>query len=117
MNRHGFDFSPGEKTKVVLLKCLEDYSVGEICVFIWRSVRNAGSYYLTQNISRARASNTVIGSIERQYEKTKANEWPMEGFSRNNHLPQSVLSRVIFNQILGTDDGCFKQKLSDLMPH
>lgn len=117
LDRHGFPFSPGEKTKVVILKCLQDYSVGETCVFIWRSVRDSASFYLRENISKIYAANAVIGNIERQYEKTKANDWVMDGFKRNNYLPQSVISRVIFNQILGTDDGGFKQKLSDLMPY
>jgi len=117
LDRHGFPFSPGEKTKVVLLKCLQDYSVGETCVFIWRSVRDSASFYLRENISKIYAANAVIGNIERQYEKTKANDWVVDGFKRNNYLLQSVISRVIFNQILETDDGGFKQKLSDLMPH
>jgi len=117
LNSHGFHFVPGEKTTIVLLKCLEDYSVGEVYLFIWKSVLNSSSYYLKENISRKHAANAVIGNIERQYERAIANEWEINGFRRNYHLPQSVLSRVIFNQILGTDDGCFKQKLSDLIPH
>jgi len=117
LNSHGFHFVPGEKTAIVLSKCLEDYSVGEVYLFIWKSILNSSSYYLKENISRKHAANAVIGNIERQYERAIANKWKINGFRRNYHLPQSVLSRVIFNQILGTDDGCFKHKLSDLIPH
>ncbi|MGP9797445.1 hypothetical protein ACT3UJ_08810 [Halomonas sp. 86] len=43
-----------------------------------------------------------------------ANEWEVKPFGRNYNLPQSSLSRVIFNMILGTDDGGFDYRLADV---
>lgn len=47
-------------------------------------------------------------------ERALANEWEVKPFGRNYNLPQSSLSRVIFNMILGTDDGGFDCRLADV---
>lgn len=54
-------------------------------------------------------------SISRSLEQALAYDWDVKAFSRNYDLPQSSLSYVIFNIILGKDDCGFKQPLHELL--
>jgi len=115
LEEHQFDFSPGEKTQHTLRQCLESFSVAQIYNFIWRAARDAAAYYMRSHVSKRQAANTVVRSISRSLEQALANDWDVKAFSRNYDLPQSSLSRIIFNTLLGTDDGGFKQPLHELL--
>lgn len=108
-------FSPGEKTQHILRQCLESFSVAQIYNFIWRAARDAAAYYMRSNVSKKQAANTVVRSISRSLEQALAHDWDVKAFSRNYDLPQSSLSHIIFNILLGSDDGGFKQPLHELL--
>lgn len=112
---HQLSLVPGEKTKQVLSTCLERFSVAQIYNFIWRAVTNAAAYYMRSNIPRRQAANSVVGAISRYMEQALANEWDVKAFKRNYNLPQSMLSHVVFNIILNTDDGGFSETLEKLL--
>ncbi len=83
--------------------------------FIWRAVRDAAAYYMRSYVSKKQAANMVVRSItSRSLEQALAHDWDVKAFSRNYDLPQSSLSRIIFNTLLGTDDGGFNQPLHEL---
>lgn len=65
-------------------------------------------------ISKRQAANSVVGNITRSMESALANEWDVKPYHRNYNLPQSSLSRVIFNMILGTDDGGLDYRFADV---
>ncbi len=46
MDEHKLPFTPGEKTRLVLAKALEEYSVAQIYGFIWSAVNNTAAYYM-----------------------------------------------------------------------
>lgn len=115
LEEHQFDFSPGEKTQHTLMQCLESFSVAQIYNFIWRAARDAAAYYMRSHVSKKQAANTVVRSISRSLEQALAHDWDVKAFSRNYDLPQSSLSRIIFNTLLGTGDGGFKQPLHELL--
>ena len=115
LSDHRFELHAGEKTLQVLDTALRDYSVGQVYNFIWRATKDAAAYYQRGNVSKRRAANTVVSNIQRSWERAKANNWNVTSFSRNYELPQSQLSRVLFNVVLGTDDAGFDKKLSDLI--
>jgi len=115
LEEHQFDFSPGEKTQHTLRQCLESFSVAQTYNFIWRAVRDAAAYYMRSYVSKRQAANTVVRSISRSLEQALANDWDVKAFSRNYDLPQSSLSHIIFNVMLGTDDGGFKLPLHELL--
>ena len=115
LEEHNLSFQPGEKTKVLFTQLLESYSVSQIYIFIWRACKDAAAYYMKGGISKKQAANSVVGSIQRQYERAIGNNWTIGSFKRNYKLPQSILSQVVFNFMLRTDDGGFNQKISSFM--
>lgn len=112
---HQLHLSPGEKTQQVLSQCLEKFSVAQTYNFIWRAARDAAAYYMRSSISKRQAANSVVRAISRNMEQSLANDWDVKPFKRNYNLPQSSLSRIIFNTVLGTDDGGFIHPLSELV--
>src|SRR5690554_5583901 len=115
LEEHQLYFSPGEKTQHTLRQCLESFSVAQTYNFIWRAARDAAAYYMRSYVSKRQAANTVVRSISRSLEQALANDWDVKAFNRNYDLPQSSLSHIIFNVLLGTDDGGFKQPLHELV--
>ena len=111
---HQLQYSPGEKTFLVLNKGLEIYSVAQMCNFIWRAAKDAAAFYVRNRVSKDHAAKTVVGSIERQIERALSNGWNVTGYRRNYDHPQSVLSRVLYNTVLKTDDGGFCKTISNL---
>jgi hypothetical protein len=65
-------------------------------------------------VVKRQAANSVVGNISKNMEKALANRWEVMPFKRNYKLPQSTISQLLFNTVLGTDDGGFHYKLSDL---
>ncbi len=115
LENHRLRISPGQKTRLVLNECLEHFSVAQVYNFIWRAVKDAAAYYMRENVGRGQAANSVVGNISRSRERALANGWEIKPFRRNYNLPQSSLSRLLFNVILGTDDGGFKYPLHALL--
>lgn len=112
---HRLYFSPGTKTTLTLDKCLDHYSVSQVYNFIWRAGKDAAAYYMRSPASKRRAANSVVGNIARSYERSRANDWEVKSFRRNYNLPQSTLSRIVFNTMLSTDDGGFERPLHELV--
>lgn len=104
----------GEMTHHVLRKALEEYSLGQVYRIIWQAARNASDYLVRNRPPKQQAANTIPGAIESYLERAKANQWEVTPFRRNYALGQSVLSRVLFNSVLGTDDGGFHIPLRTL---
>lgn len=109
MEEHKLPFSPGDKTKLVLTRALEEYSVAQVYGFIWTAVSNTAAYYMrTQgSISKKQAANAVVGNIERNFERAYTQNWDVKAYRRDHNLPQSIISRLLFNVLLHTDDGGF----------
>lgn len=114
LSEHQLQYSPGEKTFLMLNKGLESYSVSQMCNFIWRAAKDAAAFYVRNRVSKDHAAKTVVGNIERQIERASANDWDVAAYKRNYDHPQSVLSRTLFNTVLKTDDGGFTKKISSL---
>lgn len=115
LEEHQLSFSPGEKTLQAISACLDIFSVAQVYNFIWRAARDAAAYYMRSSISKRQAANSVVRSISRSLEQSLAHDWDVKPFSRNRNLPQSSLSRIIFDALLGADDGGFNIQLYDLL--
>ena len=115
LDRHDLYISPGEKTKEVLNLCLEKLSVAQVYNFIWRAARDAAAYYMRSSISKGQAANSAIGNMRRSLEQSQAEGWDVKPFSRNHNMPQSLLSVIVFNMMLDTEDGGFNQPLHELI--
>ncbi|MCO7233951.1 MULTISPECIES: hypothetical protein [unclassified Cobetia] len=115
LERRGFPERDGEKTLSTLADALCHFSLSQVFWIITNQIRHVSDKY-RQGLSQGRphASNQVISGIARYIERALANEWDVTHFKRDYELPQSVLSRVVFNHILKTDDGGFHTNLREL---
>lgn len=112
MAEYRFNFSPGEKTKLLFKTALEKFSVSQIYNLIWSATKNAAAYYMKEGIAKQRAANSVVGAFERLFERAVAEGWELQDFNRISKLPQSVVSKIIYNKILGENDAGFHFPLS-----
>ena len=112
---HQLHFSPGDKTQLVLSQCLRYFSVAQTYNLVWRAVKDSAAYYMRGSVRKLQAANSVVGNINRNMEKALANGWEITPFKRNYKIPQSAISQLLFNTVLGTDDGGFHYKLSELL--
>lgn len=110
-------FSLGDKTQQVFSQCIEIFSVAQIYTLIEQATRDAAANYMRRLITKEQAANAVMMAISRSFEQSLANVPKVESSTRSNKRPQSLLSRMIFNIALGTDDGGFKQPLPELIQH
>ncbi|ELA9072759.1 TPA: hypothetical protein GRI54_18885 [Vibrio parahaemolyticus] len=115
LTEHQLNFSPGKKTHLVIRECLKYFSVSQIYNLIWRAVKDSIAYYMRCSIGKYQAANSVVGNISKNMERALANGWEISPFRRNYKMPQSSISRLLFNTILGTDDGGFDYPLYQLL--
>lgn len=100
LNEHNLNLTPGEKTLLVFRNVLEEYSVGQAYNMIWRAGKDAAAFYMRGGVSKAHASNTVVGAIQRNAERAKAEGWETKAYRRDRRCPESITSQVLFNTAL-----------------
>ena len=113
MSEHGFSFNPGEKTLLVLNNLLEEFSVSQAYNLIWRAAKDAAAFYIREHVSKEHAANTVVGSIQRQFERARAEGWKIKPYGRDRRCPQSMVSQVLFNTALPLGDDGFNKPPKD----
>ncbi len=114
LSEHQLVLKPGEKTLEMLNHLLERYSVSQIYSFIWRASKDAAAFYVREQVTKLHAANTVVGSIQRMAEKAEAEGWEVKGYRRNFHLPQSLMSEVLYNAVLKIGSAGFETKPIEL---
>ena len=86
---------------------------------IYGSITQTSDYILQNNGTfKSRNESYIAGvlynKIENYFERALANNWSLKPYNRDFNLPQSSLSRLLFNTILKTDDGGFSQNIYEL---
>lgn len=107
LTERGLPFRVGEKTEHVLTMAMQNYSIGQVFAIIWRAARSASDYLVRSGCPKRQAANVVPGAMESFMQRALGNGWSVDPFKRPGKQSQSVLSRVVFNQILGLPDGAF----------
>lgn len=115
LNEHNLPFKPGEKTRLILEKGLQHFSVSQMYAIIWSTGNKAAAYYMRGNVPKQQAANSMVSRMESHIDRALAENWEVKPYGRLFDLPQSVLSRLVFNSLLGTSDGGFKLKLNELL--
>lgn len=115
LSEHGLEFNPGEKTELIIYNALNNFSVSQIYNFIWRAAKDAAAFYLRAATNKKHAANTIVSNIEKQVDRALANNWNVTPYKRNYAMPQSAVSRTLFNMLLLTDDGGFSQQIKKII--
>ncbi|QHE63943.1 hypothetical protein FHE72_23415 (plasmid) [Rossellomorea vietnamensis] len=100
LNKVGYPFSPGEKTVAVFEELLNHFSVAQIYGIIYKSIANATKYEKETNINKKHAANLVVNNCERYGEKAIAENWRITNYRRDFNLPETIISKVLFDRIL-----------------
>jgi hypothetical protein len=108
-SEHGFSFNPGEKTELVFKNLLEDYSVSQAYNLVWRAVKDAAAFYMRERVSKKHAANTVVGSIQRQLDRARAEGWEIKKYRRDRRCPQSMISQVLYDTVLQIGEDGFNR--------
>ena len=104
--KYNLHFKIGEKTEIIFKNALKVYSVSEIISLLWSAFKSALAKTQTGNISRSQAALSVIPNFERLLLRASEDKWKITKYSRLNSIPQSILSNIVFNYVLGSyDDG------------
>ncbi|WP_179085393.1 hypothetical protein [Paenibacillus peoriae] len=101
LEKVGFPFSVGEKTIAVIDDLLNYFSTGQIQSLIYRAIGDAARYYQENKITKQHAANIVISSMQRMGERAISSNWSLNAFKRNYDLPQTAISQVTYDRILG----------------
>jgi len=104
----------GDKTISSIEDALNNYSVSQLYNFIWRAVKNSAAFYQKERISKKHAVNTIAGNISRSNEKSIAECWDVKGYGRDYNYPQTIISEVFFNIIIGIGDKGFSSVRSKI---
>lgn len=110
--RHRLPFDLGEKTEQLLMTILNSYNVCEIIGLLWSSLKSQLARLQAGNISSEQAAASVIPNLERLIIRAKVENWQLTQFNRPIYLPQSKLSRIIFEQILPVPSDGFNFSLN-----
>jgi hypothetical protein len=102
---YGLEFTAGEKTQEILRNLLFDFSVAQIYLFIYRSVKDAAAFYQSSACSgRKHASNTIPGKIKQTADNYRTNRWEVKSFHRDSRAPRSAISQVFFDTVLQLEE-------------
>ena len=104
----------GAKTNGMLLACLEDLPVSDMHYIIYKAVENAAAYRQKPNITHTHASNSIVGGIERIFDKINSGAWHGTKAFRNASEPQSAISRMCFDYVFREEDCGFHSTLDEL---
>lgn len=104
--KYNFPIQVGLKAQHLFKTSLNEYNVGQLISLLWSSVKRALAMTQTGNFNRARAAGTIIPHFERLLVRAKEEQWSLIQYHRLYDIPQSRLSRIIFNDMLQiSDDG------------
>lgn len=100
MEKVGYDFNPGKKTKLVFEKLVENFSTAQIYNIIYSSLKNSTVQYQSKKITKKHAQNLVITSCELRGERAIASSWDIMGYRRDWDLQSTMLGNILFNSIM-----------------
>lgn len=104
----------GSKTNSMLRTCLEDLPVSDMHYIIYKAVESAAAYMQKPNITHTHASNSIVGGIERVFDKVNSGAWRGAKAFRNASEPQSAISRMCFDYVFKEEDCGFHHTLDEL---
>lgn len=104
LKRHGFDFTPGQRTEEVFRHALRWYSIGQMYYFIWRAARDSAAYAARERVTAKQAANSAITRISGDVDRAYAQGWDVSVFRRDSRLPQSTISHILFSRALQLED-------------
>lgn len=119
VEKRSLSITLSDRSELLIKKMLIKFPVNIIWGIIFSSIKNTSDYILqNKGTFKSRNESYIAGvlynKIENYFERALANNWSLKPYNRDFNLPQSSLSRLLFNTILKTDDGGFSQNIYEL---
>ncbi|MDO9215610.1 MAG: hypothetical protein Q7U23_17470 [Methylococcales bacterium] len=111
--REFYDFCAGERMfpsvdeKIVtamLRNLLEDFSTGQCLRIIYSGAQYAADFMVKKTATPSQAASYMVGVCQRWADKARAENWVVTAFRRNFNCPRSMLSYVLYDFVLKTDE-------------
>ncbi|HLX52950.1 MAG TPA: hypothetical protein VKR58_03365 [Aquella sp.] len=120
LKRRSIVTNVSERAHSLFKKLLDSFSVNIIWGIIYSSIKSTSDYILKhkgtyKSRNESYLATVLYNKIESFAERALINNWDLTAFKRDFDLPQSSISRLVFNTILKTDDGGFTQKINSLL--
>lgn len=87
-----FPQPPSDKALAVIRDLLSEYSVGQVCHIVWRSMQYATHQHARGFMNKEHAVNYLLKAMRKRAEDAKVNGWQIYAFDRNAKLPISTIS-------------------------
>jgi len=104
LGARGLEFNPGDKTRDVVKRGLQWFSLGQMYYFIWLAARGAADYKARSRVTSKQAANSAItrfgGSIDRAY----AEGWNVAVYQRGHGVSTSTLWHLLMVRGLNLPD-------------
>jgi hypothetical protein len=119
VEKRSLSITLSDRSEILIKKMLIKFPVNIIWGIIFSSIKNTSDYILqNKGTFKSRNESYIAGvlynKIENYFERALANNWSLKPYNRDFNLPQSSLSRLLFNTILKTDDGGFSRNIYEL---
>lgn len=103
------NYNAGDKTHGIIQQVLENYSVGQCYKMIYSAVNNGLRYQAESRINTRHAANAVVTNLFSFYKKAIERNYSIDNYTRLRDLPQSAISRFLFENVLDIGEAGFKE--------
>lgn len=107
-----YTFEVDERFEILFSRILIYYSESQLFNFIYTAVRNLTAYKSKNPNKYIPMANFIYKGISNRYEKAKLNKWTITDFNRPNKLPQSEVSKIVTDYMLGIGETYFYQPIT-----
>ncbi|MFC8350993.1 hypothetical protein [Streptomyces sp. NPDC057280] len=101
---HHLEMKQGDGTRTTLADALADFSLGQVCNFIYRATKDSAAYYQRGGVNKQQAANSTISRISTNADRARANGWDVKSFALPWNLPFSAISETFFNKVMRQAD-------------
>lgn len=98
--KYNLYFDIGNKSALLFKFALQSYSVAEIISLLWSAFKTALAKIQGRQLTRENAALSVIPNFERLLFLAKEEGWKLTQYWRLKSIPQSKLSKIVFQHIL-----------------
>lgn len=100
-------YQVGEKTELTMKDLLKTLSASQIYGVIYKAANEALRFHAEKKVTKQHAINTIIGACRSYAERAQSNGWRLQKYHRIKDLPQSSISKFLYERLLRVGDKGF----------
>lgn len=112
IERCGFVFKAGEKTRNLVDEMVIQYSPSQCLHIIEHCIKSAAKDYLQKKQTRKHAANSIITHCYNYINKAKQENWQISSIPRPDYLEESPMEIFLFYNILHLNNNGFKSTIN-----